>query len=550
MMLLCAGVFLFSQPVYARHYTESHMLDDFFKDDGAQAGIFAATTIASVFIPYLSVAAGVVSAATASAGIVISSAVNIGSQIAVAAGADPETTMIVGGVVGGLASGITNVAQAPVGALNTMQTIGTIALHTAVWSTQAGVTVALTQNGMDPTLAGLCGSASSMAVQTIGSWGFNQLSGNTAAYMNPSDMSVGFWNGQSSSFGASLLAMAYAVPGLAASTAARYGVTQALGDDATQPWAAPLINMAGSVGLFLANYGTGAVATAAGGNPPASLMRTGAFGADLVHELLTAGARYGVQTGFAYANDAVYEASSEGDGNWAMPAHFLLNTAEGFFSMAAAGGVSLLYSTATGAQPAAFGDIFRNSLGAGLANSMPFYNSEGNNASSPEVGGSAQMYRYNNYMQEMLSFNTAMPREVPEQLETALAGADEAVRDLILAIYLNPSMPSTGYNALNMASHFASTGASQLGQSLGGQASNLIYGASSPYHIYNGMVPSRSGEERYFEKSPAELQRGQLRGISDSVPPNRTQIQNTPTISPRETLPGAPRVSDGSIWSD
>lgn len=97
-VLLFVGIFLFTQAGYCLHYTRDHSLDSFFKSDFGDALSTAAMVIISTYVAnYYGGPAGAIR----------SGVVSVGSDVAIACGADPRTTMIIaGGLNGALGSGL------------------------------------------------------------------------------------------------------------------------------------------------------------------------------------------------------------------------------------------------------------------------------------------------------------------------------------------------------------------------------------------------------------------------------------------------------------
>ncbi len=124
--LLIIGVFSFNQSAYARHYTKDKSMEQFFESDLDQGLTYLAGTALSIAVPCVLPSFGA-SPALVAQSVIVGGGVNVGSQIAVAAGADPKTAQIVGGVVGGFASGGINLAQSGGGAW-------TVLIPTATWT--------------------------------------------------------------------------------------------------------------------------------------------------------------------------------------------------------------------------------------------------------------------------------------------------------------------------------------------------------------------------------------------------------------------------------
>jgi len=549
-ILLFLGVFLFNQVAYARYFTQSHILDDFFKDDGPQAVVYGITSIASIFLPAAGVQFLGVSPQAAQTGIIISSAINIGTQIAVAAGADPTAAQITGGVIGGIASGVSGVVNLGT-SLTTSQIVGTIALHTAVWSAQPVVTTLLVDK-MDPALLNLCGMAAGMATQIVGAKIYNSLSSENLS-INPTDLTFST-NLKNANY---LNAILQSLPGLALSTGLSYAASAGLGDDAQQPWGASLVDFAGNLGVFLGNYMGGKVSKLSKDNSinsqksseeeiplsPHQQLRhilnkksnsAVGFGAQFSKFLLSSLGRFAVKTGFGYANEAVSKQLQ--DNEWALPITFTLHTAEGFASLAASSGMRLLYDKIN---PEAFGylrqatfkDIFTDSLGNAVYNILPLYDPKIERGSTPEERFAGNLYHYQRYIKDMLVYSTNMPAQISEQMENALKNMDETYRQLVLAVYLNRAqgMPSTGYNSLNSASQLSSFGAMSLGDAMGGLAYNQVVGKDSPNRIVNGIIAEiRTVSTKENKSSTAKTGKPSSSTESQSPIPEKMTIEITP----------------------
>lgn len=516
-VLLIVGIFILHQIAFARFYTESHMLDDYFRDNGPEAAIYGVTSIASIFLPSAAVSLGIASPAAATTGVYISTVVNVGTQIAVAAGADPQTCQVVGGVVGGLASGIYNVVNSPI-SLTTAQGFGIVAVHTAAWSAQPVISNLLSDH-INPSLAGLVAMAGGMAVQVAGAKIYNSLSSTTS--LNPSDLSMAEGKITGTNY---LQSLAKSLPGIVLSSGLSYAVSEILGDDAQEPWGASLINAASGLGMFLGNYAAHNWIFRENNRNPSQAeqqqgerdgvvlvkkMQTNRFWPELMQQMLFLSGRFGVQTGFGYANKAVAE---ELQGNsWALPIMLGLNTAEGMLSLLAGSGLRTLYQSATNdpffVRDPTFKDILRHSAAEAVGFIYPIYDPSRYSGATPEEKQAGALYRYQDYVRDTLALNTNISAQIPEQLKEALAGMDENSRDIILAIYLNRGqvMPTTGYNALRFAQQFSYFGAIDLGQVLGGQANNLIVGSKSPYYIYDGIIADQRIEKRYEDGTPKEM---------------------------------------------
>lgn len=254
---------------YARHYTPSNELNEFFKSDLDQGLIFLGTTMISIGIPIVGYVLGIgVSVAT----IIICGIVNIGTQIAVACGADPTTAMIVGGVVGGVASGF---ASVPSGA-TTAATVGTVAVHTAAWTASAAVSAVVGEK--NPFLGSLAGMAAGAFVSAAGSQIFNnagltttttnaegetqvvtyQMNATGKVSLSPTAVQPSF------NLGGALITGMQGVIGMGpmpiVAAGMRWGLSEALGDNAKQPWASPLISMASTVGGVIVSQALGDMA--------------------------------------------------------------------------------------------------------------------------------------------------------------------------------------------------------------------------------------------------------------------------------------------------